>query len=285
MKRWVTWATVWVLVSCVTPVFSQWLPGQEPQKSAMAAKADDNKAEIRKIFFVPPEFDKKVEQAIQNGDLDTVKYWVEKHPWKLYLTSKIYDNNEKLAHPVCVAAKNGYVDILQYMHKKMPGSLLLECEEGNAFDAAIVNKKVDAATLLANFKVPTDMGEKPPFVIVAQSITDFDSLKKIIPALLNSGAQVADINVDMSRLYNGDAWYEAAEINNVNFVTVLQRELKKRGQDTAVSEIKIRSCLGWTPEDAKRWEKSLREKTSGQFLTQHNVEISFYVEATSIGCD
>lgn len=285
MKRWVTWATVWVLVSCVTPVFSQWLPGQEPQKSAMEAKADENKAKILEIFYAPLEAEKEFEQAIRKGDVATVKHWVEKYPWKRFLTSKIYDNNENLAHPVCIAAKNGDVAILQYMHEKNAESLLLECKEGNAFDAAIVNKKVDAAILLANFKVPTNMGGKPPFVKVAQSITDLDSLKKIIPALLNSGARVADINIDRIHFYNGDAWYEAAGTKNVNFVTVLQRELKKRGQDTAVSKIIIWSCPGWDYEDAKSWEKGVRESSHGRFLTQHNVEISFNVKETWYGCD
>lgn len=285
MKRWVTWATVWVLVSCVTPVFSQWLPGQEPQKSAMAVKADENKPKILEIFYAPLEAEKEFEQAIRKGDVPTVKHWVEKYPWKRFLTSKIYDNNENLAHPVCIAAENGDVAILQYMYEKNAESLLLECKEGNAFDAAIVNKKVDAATLLANFKVPTDVGGKPPFVKVAKSITDLDSLKKIIPALLNLGTRVADINVDRMHFYNGDAWYEAAVAKNVNFVTVLQRELKKRGQDTAVSKIIIWSCPGWDYEDAKYWEKLVRERSYGRFLTQHNVEISFNVKETWYGCD
>ena len=284
MKRWATWATVWVLVSCVTPVFSQWLPGQGPQKSAPAAKAEENTTNFLEKFVVSPATEKEFAQAVRKGDVATVKRLVEKYLWKPFLTTKIYDNNKKLANPVCVAAANGRTDLLKYMHTYHAKAFSLECEGGNAFDAALNAKQVDTAILLMNLKVPTSTEDKPALAKVAKTITDVGSLKKIIPALLNSGEQATDINIDKHYSINGDAWYEAAGVKNVNFITALQSELKKRGQ-TAVSKVITWSCPGWSYESAQRWEKNFREGEMGRFLTQHNVKISYDVWETWYGCD
>lgn len=71
---------------------------------------------------------------------------------------------------MCIAAANGHIDLLKYMHTKHAKSLSLECDGGNAFDAALKAKQVDTALLLMNLKVPTRAEGTPPLAKVAQSI-------------------------------------------------------------------------------------------------------------------
>ncbi len=283
MKRQLVSMVAFVLtIVCALPVMGQWLPEYQPTKKI---DNETNVGSVKKKATLA-QVEQKFMRAVRNGDTATVKKLVEGNPYTVLLRKRMQsqlknseyfwsENREKVLHafvlPICIAAGNGHNELIQYMAKKDPSLLKVRCEnsDGNLVNVAIENRHFDTATMLLKMKVSPNATIQHPdwsplstFIMTARYVKDLAALKKLIPALLDAGA---DPNAKFGYICSStddDAFYNAARAENVNFITVLRDEMKKRGK-TPVSRCTSHGVR----------HSAITDSFEGKLLRKYGVEI------------
>lgn len=231
-------------------------------------------------------------RAVYDGDIAAVKKILGNN--SLYTTvllrTKMYsrmgrrDKNEAV-YPICVATQKGYHELVKYMLAKDPSLKNVTCGEYkyDLFDLALVSKKADTAILMFDL---LQWAKSNPLAVYTEYFRDRAQLQKLIPALLDRGLNPNEILVE-NKFWDGDAFFKAAQKKNINFLTILRDEMKKRGHQNLTAEIREYYCSGpyVTSDDVIRMVKQMENSSEAKLLKKYGIKVHAQAETTWYGCD
>ena len=231
-------------------------------------------------------------RAVYDGDVAAVKKILENN--SLYTTvllrTKMYsrmgrrDENEAV-YPICVATQEGHHELVKYMLAKDPSLKNVTCGEYeyDLFDLALVSKKADTVILLFDL---LKRAKWNPLAVYTPYFRDRAQLQKLIPALLDRGLNPNEIWVEHCG-YDGDAFFKAVQNKNINFLTVLRDEMKKRGHRNLTAEIREYYCSSpyVTSDKIIRMVRDMENSDEAKLLRQNGIKVHAQAETTWYGCD
>ena len=276
-----------MMISCAALSF-----GQEIKLDEYNLKEYQNQYEKVIDIGFPGQDIKAVGPALEKGNLKAVKYLVETYPGLKLLTTPIKDKYGDGEQTICIAARGGYTDLVNYIAKKEPRLVNVDYYDDylkgyKALAAAIKNGHADTAFLLLDLGTTIekvwykyDANRPVMLVLAAKTFKDKETLEKLIPALLKAGEN--PYTVTGTGHFSADALYFGAEYNNADFVTILRDEMKKMGKEP-VAHYSEWICPGLNfGELYRRMEKS--ERKNIEFLKSQGIELKLNIEE-SLDCD
>ena len=174
-------------------------------------------------------------KAIMSGNRTQVQSLIATDKNRVYMRMPI--RGEKWQeYAYCMAARYGKTEILQDMAALVPAILKeAKCAGETVLDVAIQNKQWDTANRLVAKKVPMNDAEEDLYSLV--NVKNKTVLAQLIPPVLAANPNLTDGKCwrcpeDWDR---ADPFYLAALNNNVNFITTLRNEMKKKGKQVESS--------------------------------------------------